>query len=66
MPMGDGTGPMGNRMFGRGLGPCGRGFRRGFRYFNQPLELSNEQKKKVLEAIQNGEKALSMIHEIEL
>ena len=48
MPMGDGTGPMGNRQFGRGLGPCGRVFRRGF--LSQPLQLDREQQRKVLEA----------------
>ena len=32
MPMQDGTGPDGEgQLTGRGLGPCGRGFRRGLR-----------------------------------
>lgn len=48
----DKTGPLGQgTLTGRGLGPCGRGFRRGFgRRFLQPLELSKEEEKKILES----------------
>ncbi|MBW2993293.1 DUF5320 domain-containing protein [Candidatus Woesearchaeota archaeon] len=62
MPMRNGTGPYGEgQLTGRGLGPCGRGLRRGFgreigfrRMANvpayEPVELSKEQKVKILEA----------------
>ena len=60
MPRFDGTGPNGEGpMTGRGLGPCGRGLRRGFgrgfgRGFRnriaEPVNLTKEQEKKVLEA----------------
>ena len=47
---GRGLGPCGQGL-GRGLGPCGRGFRRaGFRVSDEPVELSKEQKIKILEA----------------
>ena len=53
----DRTGPMGQGpMTGRGLGLCGRGqglrrgFGFGFRNQVQPVELSKEQEKKILEA----------------
>jgi len=55
MPRGDGTGPLGyGPLTGRGLGPCGRGltFRRGFRrYYSivQPITLTKEEEKKILE-----------------
>lgn len=56
MPGYDRTGPMGyGSLTGRGLGPCGRGLRRGFgrgfgwRY-SEPLTLSKEDEKKILEA----------------
>ena len=64
MPGQDGTGPRGEGpMTGRGLGPCGRGLARG-RGFNrgrglgrgfgfawkEPLELSKEEQRKILEA----------------
>ena len=55
MPYRDGTGPFGNGpLTGRGLGPCGRGMRRGYgrgfgaRYAN-PITLTKEEQKKVLE-----------------
>jgi hypothetical protein len=58
MPGQDGTGPMGQGpLTGRGFGPCGRGFRRGFRRFfhsepfcGEQIELTKEQKLKILEA----------------
>ncbi|HJX05280.1 MAG TPA: DUF5320 domain-containing protein [Candidatus Nanoarchaeia archaeon] len=56
MPGQDGTGSLGRGpLTGRGFGPCGRGlgWRRGFgRGFgwNEPVELSNEEQKKILEA----------------
>ena len=54
MPAQDGTGPLGQGpLTGRGLGRCGRGFRCGFgRGFGrtQPLNLTKEQEKKILEA----------------
>lgn len=54
MPTQDGTGPAGQGpLTGRGLGPCGRGFRCGFgRRFmgTQPLTLTKEQERKILEA----------------
>jgi len=57
MPRFDGTGPMGyGPMTGRGMGPCGRGFRGnwgggyGFRRFISP--------KNELAALENEEKAL--------
>ena len=66
MPTQDGTGPVGQgSMTGRGLGPCNtsefaplwcRGFRRGFgkgfgfRKFQQNVELTSEQERKILEA----------------
>lgn len=46
----EGTTPLGySRGFGRGFGPCGRGMRRGF-WRTEPVELSREQKTKILEA----------------
>ncbi|MBL7160898.1 MAG: DUF5320 domain-containing protein [Candidatus Aenigmarchaeota archaeon] len=60
MPRGDGTGPFGRgRLTGRGLGPCGgglasrRGFGRGFagrQAVAEPVALSKEEEKKILEA----------------
>jgi len=64
MPGLDGTGPMGyGPLTGRGFGPCGRGFafRRGFRrefgwrYWQrfpvtEPITLTKEEQKKILEA----------------
>lgn len=63
MPARDGTGPMGQGpLTGRGLGPCGRGFRRGprrgfgfragFSDYPQarPVELSKKERIKVLES----------------
>ena len=63
MPGLDGTGPLGNGLYGRGLGQCGRdlGLRRGFgrgfgwRYAQraaivEPVTLSKEEQKKILEA----------------
>jgi hypothetical protein len=56
MPGGDGTGPLGQGPgTGRGRGPCGRGlargrgFGRGFGWAD-PVELSKEEQKKILEA----------------
>lgn len=56
MPGQDGTGPMGRGpMTGRGMGPCGRGIRRGFgrfcygaKYFDRPV-MTNDQEKVILE-----------------
>lgn len=56
MPGRDGTGPVGQgRLTGRGLGPCGCGFRRGFgRGFGYKgytsVELTKEEKQKILKA----------------
>ncbi|MGB9708285.1 MAG: DUF5320 domain-containing protein [Candidatus Pacearchaeota archaeon] len=67
MPGQDGTGPLGQGpLTGRGLGPCGRGLRRGFRFGrglglgwrcwatgiapSAPVTLSKEDEKKILEA----------------
>lgn len=63
MPYGDGTGPMGRGpMTGRGFGPCarGRGFEKGFgrgrgfgfrqMAFSEPVVLTGEEEKKILEA----------------
>lgn len=57
MPQGDGTGPVGaGPLTGRGLGPCGRGFRLGFgrgygwRAGAETLNLTKAQEKKILEA----------------
>jgi len=62
MPGFDKTGPNGEGpMTGRGMGPCGKGMRKGFgrgmgcrfgrrAYIEEPLEMTSEQKKKVLEA----------------
>ena len=56
MPQGDRTGPQGQGpMTGRGLGVCGRGLRQGFgkgfgRRFAQPVQFSEADEKKVLEA----------------
>ena len=48
MPGQDRTGPLGQGpLTGRGFGPCGRGFRRGF---GRALQLSNSEEKKVLES----------------
>ena len=63
MPAGDGTGPMGTGPIGRGMGSCGRGLRRGFGrgpgwrrlgFFpaGYEVEMTKEQKIKVLEAEQ--------------
>jgi hypothetical protein len=66
MPGGDGTGPLGTGPIGWGRGPCGRGlgFRRGFgrgfgRYFTRPVELTKEERIKILKAEKEDiEKAL--------
>jgi len=63
MPGQNGTGPLGQGpMTGRGLGPCGRGLRRGFMRFGrgmgwgcwpryaEPVALSKDEEKKILEA----------------
>ena len=57
MPGGDGTGPMGAGPTGWGLGPCGRGLRRGFgrgfgmgRGFRRQVTLTKEEEEKVLKA----------------
>ena len=56
MPQGDRTGPQGQGpMTGRGLCVCGRGLRQGFgkgfgRRFAQPVQFSEADEKKVLEA----------------
>jgi len=61
MPGFDGTGPRGaGSMTGKGLGPCGRGFRRGYsrgfgyRYWQsnafEPVVFNKEDEKKILEA----------------
>ena len=52
MPYQEGTGPLGRGpLTGRGFGPCGRGLRRGFGGgFRQPVTLSKEEEKKILEA----------------
>lgn len=72
MPSGDGTGPLGQGpATGRGFGPCGRGlsFRRGFgRGFGcswrRPVELTKEEKVKILEAEKRDiEKALKELEE---
>lgn len=56
MPAFDGTGPRNiGPLTGRGLGPCGRGlafrrgYGRGFRY-SEPITLTKEEEKKILEA----------------
>ena len=52
MPGYDRTGPRGEGpLTGRGLGPCGGGFRRGFgRRYAEPVTLSKEEEKKILQA----------------
>ena len=66
MPGQDGTGPLGEGpMTGRGLGPCGRGLARGRGFgrgrglglgrgfgfgLREPVDLSKEEQKKILEA----------------
>jgi hypothetical protein len=56
MPALDRTGPQGlGPLTGRGLGPCGRGMRRGAgicfqRGFGRPISLTQEEEKKILEA----------------
>ncbi len=59
MPAQDRTGPLGEGpLTGRGFGPCGRGFGRGFRRgfgfrrfaFGEEINFTKEQEKKVLEA----------------
>ncbi|MBW3004341.1 DUF5320 domain-containing protein [Candidatus Woesearchaeota archaeon] len=66
MPAQDGTGPMGRGpMTGRGMGPCGAGMQRGSGFgrgmrggrgwfcrfpFIEPVALTQEEQKKVLEA----------------
>ncbi|MBW3012109.1 DUF5320 domain-containing protein [Candidatus Woesearchaeota archaeon] len=65
MPGGDGTGPMGTGPIGWGMGPCGKGARRGlgrgrglgwrsmgFFQAGNNVEMTKEQKIKVLEAEQ--------------
>lgn len=68
MPGRDGTGPLGlGPLTGRGLGPCGRGlaFRRGFgagNYYRKGLELTREEKIKILKAEKEAiEKELSKL-----
>jgi len=52
MPRFDRTGPMGyGPMTGRGFGPCGRGFGRGFSLrYAEPVAMTKEEQKKILEA----------------
>ncbi|MFH1364415.1 MAG: DUF5320 domain-containing protein [Candidatus Aenigmatarchaeota archaeon] len=55
MPGFNRTGPRGyGAMSGKGMGPCGRGTSRGFRgsrrFMYEPVELSKEEQKKMLEA----------------
>ena len=53
MPYQDGTGPLGRGpLTGRGLGPCGKGFRRGFGrgFRREPINLSKQEERKILEA----------------
>ena len=57
MPGQDRTGPLGQgSLTGRGLGICGRGsgfrkgFGRGFAFGTEPMVLTKEQEKKILEA----------------
>jgi len=62
MPGQDGSGPRGEGpLSGRGLGPCGRGLARGRGFgrglgigrgfgWREPVELSKEEQKKILEA----------------
>lgn len=58
MPVQDRTGPLGlGPLTGRGLGPCGRGFRRGFGFragfypqIIQPQVITEADEKKILEA----------------
>ncbi|MCD4760218.1 DUF5320 family protein [archaeon] len=48
MPGYDRTGPRGRGpRTGRGLGPCGRGYRRGYRH-SEPIELTKTEEKKIL------------------
>jgi hypothetical protein len=56
MPYQDGSGPLGfGPLTGRGFGPCGRGLKRGFgrgfgfRY-REPVNLTKEEERKILEA----------------
>ncbi|MEW6295313.1 MAG: DUF5320 domain-containing protein [Candidatus Diapherotrites archaeon] len=54
MPFRDGTGPLGRgTLTGKGFGPCGRGFafRRGLSRFSfsEPITLTQEEQKKILE-----------------
>ncbi len=53
MPNFDGTGPRGlGPMTGRGLGPCGRGYRRGYgfgRFYGFGRSLTKSEEKKLLE-----------------
>lgn len=52
MPHQDRTGPLGRgQLTGRGLGPCGGGLRRGFGrgFRREPVTLSKEEEKKILE-----------------
>lgn len=66
MPYGDGTGPLGlGPMTGRGLGPCGRGLRRGWGYgrgytWGYPARpiTKDEQKKLIKEEIEYLQKLL--------
>ena len=53
MPGYDQTGPTGlGQLTGRGLGPCGRGLKRGFGrcFYRETITLSKDEEKKVLEA----------------
>ena len=53
MPGRDGTGPMGQGpRTGGGMGPCGRGFGRGFRgrgFGRFPISISKEEEKQMIE-----------------
>lgn len=52
MPGFNGTGPMGiGPLTGRGFGPCGRGFGWRYQYLsNEPVTLTKDEEKKILEA----------------
>lgn len=71
MPGYDRTGPCGRgSMTGRGFGPCGqgagfgRGCRRGYRFWQRPVDLTKEEKVKILKAEKEDiEKALKELEE---
>ncbi|MBD3300035.1 MAG: hypothetical protein GF347_01660 [Candidatus Moranbacteria bacterium] len=66
MPDFDGRGPMGNRMTGRGMGPCTRGMNQGFgggRFYGRRFISDTEEKNLLQDEKEYLEKELNAVNE---